>query len=56
MMDKQKMNELSAPHIATQQEKLDAIFGITGGKTVDEFLDSLTLESGNVQKTLDAID
>ena len=50
------MNELSAPHIATQQEKLDAIFGITGGKTVDEFLDSLTLESGNVQKTMDTID
>ena len=50
------MNELSASHIATQQEKLDAIFGITGGKTVDEFLDSLTLESGNVQKTMDTID
>lgn len=55
-MGKQKMNEVSAAHIATQQEKLDVIFGITGGKTVDEFLDSLTLESGNVQKTIDAID
>ena len=50
------MNELSASHIVTQQEKLDAIFGITGGKTVDEFLDSLTLESGNVQKTMNTID
>ena len=50
------MNEVSAAHIATQQEKLDAIFGITGGKTVDEFLDSLTLESGNVQKTMESID
>jgi hypothetical protein len=31
-------------HIASQQEKLDAIFGITGGKTVDEFLESLSLD------------
>ena len=50
------MNELSAKHIATQQEKLDAIFGITGGKTVDEFLDGLSLEAGDVQKTMDSIE
>ena len=31
------------PHIATQQEKLDALFGITGGKDVDSFLDGLSL-------------
>lgn len=37
------MNELSTSQIATQQEKLDAIFGITGGKSVDEFLDGLSL-------------
>ena len=34
-------------HIATQQEKLDAIFGITGGKSVDEFLDSINVEDEN---------
>lgn len=50
------MNEISSEHIATQQEKLDAIFGITGGKTVDEFLDGLSLESDDVQKTMDSID
>ena len=43
------MNELSGHHIATQQEKLDAIFGITGGKSVDEFLDGLSLESNGIQ-------
>ena len=41
------MNDLSTssqtPHIATQQEKLDALFGITGGKDVDSFLDELSL-------------
>ena len=51
-----QMSELSAKHIATQQEKLDAIFGITGGKTVDEFLDGLSLEAGDVQKTMDSIE
>ena len=51
-----KMNDLSAHHIATQQEKLDAIFGITGGKSVDEFLSSLTLESDDVQNTVLSID
>lgn len=54
-----EMNELSAetPHIATQQEKLDAIFGITGGKSVDEFLDDLSFEDANQRKNeaLDAI-
>ena len=50
------MNDLSAHHIATQQEKLDAIFGITGGKSVDEFLSSLTLESDDVQNTVLSID
>jgi len=41
------MSELSteAPaHIATQQEKLDAVFGITQGKSVDEFLESLSID------------
>lgn len=50
------MNDLNAHHIATQQEKLDAIFGITGGKSVDEFLSSLTLESDDVQNTVLSID
>ena len=50
------MNELSAPHIATAQEKLDAIFGITDGKSVDEFLDSLSLEADNVKNAIDSIE
>ena len=51
------MQEMSEPaHIATQQEKLDVIFGITGGKPVDEFLDGLSLEAGNVQAAIDSIE
>ncbi len=55
------MIDLSAqntPHIATQQEKLDAIFGITGGKDIDTFLDSLSLNSAEEIKNdaLSAID
>lgn len=52
MEQEMETNEASAQfqqstHIASQQEKLDAIFGITGGKSVDEFLDSLTLDGSN---------
>lgn len=43
-------------HIATQQEKLDAIFGITGGKTVDDFLNGLELETSKITETMDDID
>ena len=50
------MNELSTSHIATQQEKLDAIFGITGGKSVDEFLDGLSLETNEIQDTVLSIE
>lgn len=45
------------PHIATQQEKLDAIFGITGGKSVDDFLNDLTLDDrSQVDSTLSSMD
>lgn len=43
-------------HIASQQEKLDAIFGITGGKTVDDFLNDLKLETDQISATMDNID
>ena len=50
------MNELSTTHIATAQEKLDAIFGITGGKSIDDFLDGLSIEVSAVQDTMDSIE
>ena len=46
----------SSAHIASPQEKLDAIFGITGGKSVDEFLNELTIDATHVQQTMDAIE
>ena len=49
-------NNLSSNHIATQQEKLDAIFGITGGKSIDEFLDDLSLDSDKIKGTMQEID
>lgn len=38
------LSSTSTPHIATQQEKLDAIFGITNGQDIDTFLDNLSLD------------
>ena len=45
-------------HIATQQEKLDAIFGITGGQDLDSFLSGLSLDQAIEKKdeALSAID
>ena len=46
------MTELSAqaPHIATAQEKLDAVFGITNGQDIDTFLDGLSLNDAESTK------
>lgn len=55
----QTTTELSSQqpaHIATQQEKLDAIFGITGGKSVDEFLDELSLDTEKIGEAMEDID
>ena len=55
-MDQTIDNSISSAHIATQQEKLDAIFGITGGKTIDEFLDDLSLDAEKINDTMQSID
>lgn len=49
-------SDVQPPHIATQQEKLDAIFGITNGKNIDDFLDSLTVEDKSTCDTLSSFD
>lgn len=54
-MQAQKTNN-DGVHIATQQEKLDAIFGITGGKSVDDFLNDLSLEANDVQDAMSSIE
>ena len=51
------MNELSSeksPHITTQQEKLDALFGITGNNDLDSFLSGLSLDEA-IQKKDEAL-
>lgn len=40
----------------SSKEKIDAVLGITGGKSVDEFLDDLSLDSESIHDTLGAID
>ena len=51
-----EQDQISAVHIASQQEKLDAIFGITGGKSVDEFLDGLSLDAEKIDGVVNQID
>ena len=41
-------------HIMTQQEKLDALLGITGGQDLDTYLDGLSLDEA-VQKNDEAL-
>ena len=55
-MDQIVDNNISSVHIATQQEKLDAIFGITGGKSIDDFLNDLSLDSDKLHETIESID
>ena len=42
--------------IMSSKEKIDAVLGITGGKSVDEFLDGLSLDTEAIHETLGAID
>lgn len=51
-----KIQQSTNVHIASQEEKLDAIFGITGGKTVDDFLNDLKLETDQISATMENID
>lgn len=52
------MDDLSSnnSHIATTKEKIDSILGITGGKSVDEFLDGLSLDTNKIQQAIEEID
>ena len=52
------MDELSATtkHIATSKEKIDSILGITGGKSVDDFLNDLSIDSTKIQDAIENID
>ena len=43
-MARQLSSASSASHIMTQQEKLDALLGITGGQDLDSYLDGLSLD------------
>lgn len=43
-------------HQISSKDKIDAVLGITGGKSVDEFLDSLSLDTDAIHNTLATID
>ena len=48
--------EESQPSRLSSKDKIDAVLGITGGKSVDEFLDGLSLDTEAIHETLGAID
>lgn len=48
--------EESQPSKLSSKDKIDAVLGITGGKSVDEFLDGLSLDTEAIHETLSAID
>lgn len=48
--------EESQPSKLSSKDKIDAVLGITGGKSVDEFLDGLSLDTEAIHETLGAID
>lgn len=50
-LQKSKNNQTLSP-----KDKIDAVLGITGGKSVDEFLDSLSLDTEAIHGTLESID
>ena len=44
------------PSRLSSTDKINAVLGITGGKSVDEFLDGLSLDTEAIHETLGAID
>ena len=48
--------EESQPSRLSSTDKINAVLGITGGKSVDEFLDGLSLDTEAIHETLGAID
>ena len=46
----------SQPSRLSSTDKINAVLGITGGKSVDEFLDGLSLDTESIHETLGAID
>lgn len=44
------------PNRLSSTDKINAVLGITGGKSVDEFLDGLSLDTEAIHETLGAID
>lgn len=51
-----KSNEDLKQHKISSTDKINAVLGITGGKSVDEFLDGLSLDAEAIHSTLGAID
>lgn len=55
MSEVNESNKQETAPIVSSKEKIDAILGITGGKSVDEFLDSLTLDIDTVNGAMSQI-
>ena len=56
MFDSAPSSEEVAKKHATSKEKMDAVLGITGGQSVDDFLDDLKLDTDKIENTMSGID
>ena len=56
MFDSAPSSEEVAKKPATSKEKMDAVLGITGGQSVDDFLDDLKLDTDKIENTMSGID
>lgn len=52
----EKLQKSKNNQTLSSKDKIDAVLGITGGKSVDEFLDSLSLDTEAIHGTLESID
>lgn len=52
----EKLQKSKNNQTLSSKDKIDAVLGITGGKSVDEFLDSLSLDTEAIHGTLETID
>lgn len=50
------LDEDHSAKMVSSEDKINAVLGITGGKSVDEFLDDLSLDTESIHSTLGAID
>lgn len=49
-------SDVKESQFVSSKDRIDAVLGITGGKSVDDFLDSLSLDTESIHTTMSSID